>query len=231
MPGCLLCKGLQHTTQAHTPVSRRQCTHKHTAPASHGGGPSTCPRNKLHSFSRDQWFQLVLSLLPSTIHTAPLTPCHPHLTPHSHMLPSHSSFTPCHTHTHTSFTHVTLTPSHSHLTPTCYHHTASFTPCHPHTHTSLPHYTLILTTISTKALSKMAPVVPRKPRMTMPNPPVIISMLPTRNCPLEMAPVVPRKPRMTDLPSLMPYKDMSLTLWGGPQAPTHRLPNLTITDN
>ena len=160
MPGCLLYKGLQHTTQAHTPVSRRQCTHKHSAPASHGGGASTCPWDKLHSLSRDQWFQLVLSLLPSTIHTAPLTPCH------------------------------------------------------PHPHTSLPNYTLILTTISTKALSKMAPVAPRKPRMITPKPLVIISMLPTRNCPLEMAPVVTRKPRMTDLPSLMPYKGMSLTLWG-----------------
>ena len=219
MPGCLLYKGLQHATQAHTPVSRRQCTHEHSAPASHGGGASTCPRDKLHSLSRDQWFQLVLSLLPSTIHTAPLTPCHPH--------------------THTSLPHVTITlilhslsHSHSHFTHTCYPYTLTLTllpyvtltpshspyshmlPSHPHTHTSLTHVTLILTTISTKALSKMAPVVTRKPRMTIPNPPAIISMLPTRNCPLEMAPVVTRKPRMTDLPSLMPYKGMSLTLWG-----------------
>ena len=113
---------------------------------------------------------------------------------------------------------------------------------HPSLPATLTHLTptlsFKLTTIGTKALSKMASMAPRRPRMMTPNLPVIISTLPTRNCPLEMAPVVTRKPRMTDLPSLTPYKGMSLTLWGGPQAPTHRLPNLwphknhcSITDN
>ena len=155
-----------NTLHKHTHQSVEDSAHTNTLHRPHMEvGASTCPRDKLHSLSRDQWFQLVLSLLPYTIHTAPLTPCH------------------------------------------------------PHTHTSLPHYTLILTTISTKALSKMAPVAPRKPRMITPNPPVIISMLPTRNCLLEMAPAVTRKPRMTDLPSLMPYKGMSLTLWGDLKLP------------
>ena len=100
-------RGPHPLSPRHTPVSRRQCTHKHSAPASHGGGASTCPRDKLHSFSRDQ---LVLSLLPSTIHTAPLTPCALTLTPRSNISPSHSSLTPCHPHPHTSLPHY---PTHS----------------------------------------------------------------------------------------------------------------------